>query len=479
MTDTLSALDATFLELEQQDEGALMSIGGVMVFDPLANGSVPSLRAVRASLARRLSPLPRYWQRLSSTSVQGLSWPRWVADPGFDIRDHVGHATLPEPGGDREMCEFVAELFSHPLNRTRPLWKVMLVDGLPHGRWALAQLTHHCLVDGVGSVDVLGLLLDREPHPRRRRSAAPARTATREDRAQWEAVTAHAPQPLVQAAAAGVHAVRGGLHAALHPRDAFRRSEGLAELLVRDEIIGAPQTSLNVRIGRERRFAAVRSSLVELKRIGRALGGSVNDTVLAACTSGLRELLLARGEKLPPRGLRAMVPVNVREASEQLALGNRVSSLFVELPVAEPVAGVRFERIARSVRRLKSSNLPAGAQAFLDLSDLAPPVLHAALARSAYATRLFNVTITNVPGPQEPMYAFGARMRELLPFVPLAAEHAVGVAVFSYDGKVTFGISADRASVPDLDTLVAGVALGIDELSALARTDKPNTETRS
>lgn len=443
MTDTLTALDATFLELEQQDEGALMSIGGASVFDPSAQGGAPSIEEVRERLAEGLARLPRYSERLSSTRVGGLSWPHWVRDDQFDISAHVYPATLTAPGGERELCEYVGRFFSGPLDRTRPLWEVAVVEGLEHDRWALVQKTHHCLVDGVGSVDVMQATLDREPHPS---DDAPRQQDAEEPHHLWDPLVGHSPQALVQASAAGIHAARGGVHAAMHPRDALARSRGIAELLVRDEIQGAPHTSLNVKIGRPRRFATVTSSLAELKAIGRPLGGSVNDIVLAACTSGLRELLLERGEQPPAQGLRAMVPMNVRHASEHLALGNKVSSLFVELPVAEPIARRRFERIAQATQRLKSSDVGMGVETFLDLAALAPPVLHAALARSAYATRLFNVTITNVPGPQFPLFAFGSRMRHVLPFVPLAAEHAVGIAVFSYDGEVTFGISADRES---------------------------------
>jgi diacylglycerol O-acyltransferase / wax synthase len=287
-------------------------------------------------------------------------------------------------------------------------------------------------------------------------------------------VAARAPQPLGQVTAAGVHAVRGGLHAALHPSEAWVRSRGLAELMVRDELVGAPRTSLNVPIGQGRRFAAVRAPLDELKELAHALGGSVNDAVLAACTTGFRELLLGRGEPLPGHGLRAMVPVNLRAASERLALGNKVSSLFVELPVAEPVALVRFDRIVRTTQRLKDSDIAAGTDTFIELAALAPPVLHAALARTTYATRLFNVTITNVPGPRQPMYGHGARLHEVFPVVPLAAAHAVGIAVFSYDGRLTFGLGADRASTPDLEVLARGLEQGIDELRALAESHKPD-----
>jgi diacylglycerol O-acyltransferase / wax synthase len=465
MAETLTALDATFLELEQHDAGALMSIGGVMVFDPLPDGTVPTLEAVQSSLAHRLGVLPRYSERLSQCNVGGLSWPHWVPDPSFDISNHVTRATLPSPGGGPELCEWTAELFSHPLDRARPLWRIVLLEGLADGRWALAQQTHHCLVDGVGSVDVLALMLDPKPHPRApgRSARYPAPPASR---ARLQSLSDHA-QPLTQATVAGVKAGRTVLNAAVHPREAFDRSRGLAELLVRDELVGAPHTSLNVPIGQGRRFAVVRASLAELKRIAHGLGGSVNDAVLAACTSALRDLLVQRGERLPSRGLRAMVPVNVRAAADALSLGNKVSSLFVELPVAEPLALVRFRAIAAGTQHLKSSQLGPGASAFVELAELAPPALHAALARSAYATRLFNVTITNVPGPQQPLYALGARMRELLPFVPLAAGHSVGIAVFSYDGQMTFGISADRASTPDLATLRAGIEAGIEELLEL------------
>jgi len=477
MADTLTALDATFLELEQHDAGALMSIGGAMVFDPLPGGGVPRLEEVQSSLIDSLGLLPRYSQRLSSPRVGGMSWPQWVDDPTFDIDNHVYPAALPAPGDQKELCRWMGEFFSHPLDRDRPLWQVVLVEGLAHGRWALVQKTHHCLVDGVGSVDVLQLMLDREPHPWASAVAAPRFTPD-EETTVWEPL-ARAPQPLAQATAAGVRAARAGLHTALHPADALARSRGLAELLVRDEIIGAPHTSLNVRIGRGRRIAIVRASVSELKQIGHALGGSLNDAVLAACTSGLRDLLLARGERPPPRGLRAMVPVNLRDASEKLALGNRVSSLFVELPVAEPAALVRFKQIAATTRQLKSSDLPAGADTFVDIAGLAPPILHAALARSTYATRLFNLTITNVPGPQGPLYAHGARLREVVPFVPLAARHAVGIAVFSYDGELTFGISADEATMPDLDGLAGAIREGIDELLAPLPDHHHPTKTRS
>jgi len=476
MADPLTPLDATFLELEQMDEGATMHIGGVMVFDPLPDGTVPELEAVCANLASRLTMLPRYSERLSSERTGGLTWPHWQADSQFDIRNHVHRAALPAPGGDEELCEWAGDFFSHRLDRTRPLWEMALVEGLEHGCWALATKTHHCLVDGVGSVGVAELLLDAEPSP------APndfARPETDEPDSLWRALLPQPPEAVSDLARSGARAAAAGIHAALHPRETLEKSRSLVEVIVRDELIAAPRASLNVPIGATRRFEIVRASLPELKTIGRELGGSVNDVVLAACTAGLRRLLLSRRETPPPEGLRAMVPMNVRAASEQLALGNRVSSLFVELPVAEPDPLTRLHKIAEDTRKLKASSAALGTTTMIDLAALAPPLVHTLIARSLYATRLFNLTITNVPGPRIPLYSFGVPLREIHPIVPLAAEHAVGIAIFSYNGGVVVGLGADCDSVPDLHVLAEGVQEGFTELRTLLPDESPGPSTKS
>lgn len=460
MSDLLSALDATFLELEQENDGVLMSIGGVMVFDPPAEGKTPSLREVRERVAGRLAGLPRYRQRLSSPRVGGLGWPRWVEDQHFDIAGHVSHVALPGPGGSAELCDWAADFYSHRLDRNRPLWEMVMVEGLADGRWALAHKTHHCLVDGVGSVDVAEILLDRHPTPAASTRCLTAQPATA-NQTRWRA-----PQPITQAAGASRRGAEMALRAALHPREAVARARALAGLIVYDELLAAPPSSINVPIGSSRRFAVVSVPMAELRAIRGALGGSVNDVVLAACTNGLRKLLLERSEQPPVRGLRAMVPMNTRQASERAALGNRVSSLFVELPVAAPTAHSRYRQIRAATARLKRSGAATGASTMLDLAALAPPVLHAVLARSLYVTRLFNLTITNVPGPQQPLYALGSRLREVQPVVPLAAEHAVGVAAFSYAGTMTFGVIADAASTPDIAVLACGIEEGVEQLLA-------------
>jgi WS/DGAT/MGAT family acyltransferase len=459
VSEPLSPLDATFLELEQADESAHMHIGGLLVFEPRPNGKPPRIGAVRRQLEFRLAALPRYRMRLSGPRTGGLSQLSWETDPDFDIAEHVTRAALPAPGGESELLTWAGDFWSLRLDRQRPLWEVVVLEGLADGRWAMCTKTHHALVDGVGSVDAAHLLLDTARRPRQR-VAAP--TSPEPEGAHHGFVE--------RAAATLAGGVKAGADAALHPQrllKALGQAESMVELIIRDEVQAAPPSSINVPIGLRRRFAAAEFDLDELKRIKRALGGTVNDVVLAAVSGGLRRLLVERGDEPPAGGLRAMVPVNIRDAGEQL--GNRISSLFVHLPVAEPDPERRYRLAAARAEDLKHGSQSQGSSALIKLAGLAPPVLHSVLAQALFASRLFNVTVTNVPGPQQPLYAFGSRMESILPLVPLAAEHALGVAVLSYDGRVFFGLNADRRSVPDLENLRDGIVEAMDELRALAR----------
>jgi WS/DGAT/MGAT family acyltransferase len=280
----------------------------------------------------------------------------------------------------------------------------------------------------------------------------------------------------VARASAGL--VGGTLGAARHPQraaEALKRSRALVEVIVQDELAAAPRTSLNVPIGGKRRMAVAWVPLDELKEIKRALGGTVNDVVLAIAASGLRRLLISRGEALPQQGLRAMVPVNLRAAGEELALGNRITSLFVHLPVGIEDPLERYAHQMEEAERLKSGTQALGSSTLVDLTKHAPPVIHSFLARSLFATRLFNLTITNVPGPQLTLYGLGSKLTDIWPLVPLAADHAVGLAVLSYDGRVFFALNADRDAMPDLDVLANGIEDGFAELreAALARDGHP------
>jgi WS/DGAT/MGAT family acyltransferase len=437
-----------------------MHIGAVMVFDPVPGGGAPAIEAVRELLLERLSTMPRFRQRLSTPTTGGLTWPDWVEDETFAIASHVWRAALPAPGGAAELNDWAAEFWSHRLERTKALWEMVLLEGLEDGRWALVSKTHHCMVDGVGSVDVAHLMLDATPDPPPREPTTPAVAGARVDGGGLT----HLP-------GAVLHGARAGVDAVLHPsvlRDAAGRGRALAELLLRNEVRAAPHSSLNGPIGKRRRYAHVDVPLDDLKRIKRELGGTVNDVVLAATTGGLRALLEQRGEPLPEAGLRAMVPVNVRGAAEQLALGNRITSLFVHLPVAEENPLVRYALVLEHAERLKAGDQAVAGSTLVQLAGLAPPVLHTFLAQSLFATRLFNVTVTNVPGAQFTLYAFGSPMRQVLGLVPLAAEHAVGIAILSYDGGVTFGINADHDAVPDIDVIARGIEQTLGELLELA-----------
>ena len=458
----LSSLDSTFLELEQAEEGAMMHIGGALIFEPEpGTGATPSLDALTALLEERLAVLPRFHCRLSEKRVHGLQRPAWVEDSSFDIRAHVRHATLPAPGGEAQLHDWLGDFWSHRLDRARPLWEMTLVDGLADGDWMLATKTHHALVDGVASVDVGHVLLDAE-----RRPASPAAdTHTAADSSAGGTPLPGWLSPRIPARLA-----RATIHTALHPRRLIRAGEAavaMSEVLWQDEVTPSRHSSLNVPISTSRRFASVPFALAEVKEIKGELGGTVNDVVLAVSTGALRRLLDGRGEELE-RPLRAMVPVNLR-GEDHDHLGNQVTSLFVELPIGEADILDRYERTRAAATQLKSGTAALGGSTIVLVAGAAPPLLHESIAKALFAARLFNITITNVPGPQIPLYGLGTRLTRILPLVPLFAEHAVGMAIVSYDGELVFGINADRAATPDLDVLATALRDEFAALLSLAR----------
>ncbi len=381
---------------------------------------------------------------------------------------------LPAPGGERELLDWLADFWSHRLDRSRPLWELTLLEGLADGRWALVTKTHHCLVDGMSGVDVTNLLLDATPEPAPR-PAAPDAPGAEPPRSSGPIRMAGTALRLPLSVA--LKSARAGAGAIAHPSVAgelVRRTRGVAELLVRDELIGAPATSLNVPIGGSRRFAVARADLDDLKAVKRELGGTLNDVILAAATGALRSFLQARAEPLPPRGLRAMVPVSVRGAGEAGALGNRVSSLFVDLPVAIAEPARRYARVVEVAESLKAGAQASGTESVVQVAGIAPPAFHTLAVRTMFSPRLFNLTITNVPGPPRTLYSFGAPMREILPLVPVFARHAVGIAVVSYAGGVRFGVNADAASVRDVEVLARALETSIAELQAVACASRTN-----
>ena len=365
-------------------------------------------------------------------------------------------------GGDSELHEWLADFWSHRLDRGRPLWEMTLVDGLEGGGWMLATKTHHAMVDGVGSVDIGHILLDAEANPGPRTPAEPGRGSERDTGAP------HLPGWLPPVIAARI--ARAAIDTALHPRRLKHAGEAavaMSEVLWQDEIMAARHSTLNVPISTTRRFASVAFELAEVKEIKRVLGGTINDVVLAVATGALRRLLAHRGEELD-RPLRAMVPVNLRGEDHE-SLGNQVTSLFVELPMAATETRDRYEQTRAAATELKSGTAALGGSTIVLVAGAAPPLLHESIARTLFAPRLFNLTITNVPGPQLRLYALGARMRRILPLVPLFADHTVGMAIVSYDGELVFGINADYAATPDLDVLQSAMHDEFVALLSLAR----------
>jgi len=461
MGERLTPLDTAFLELEEGDESAHMHIGWTMVFDPLPEGGTPSVDRIRDLLGKRLQMLPRFQRRLSAPRVGKFSWPSWEPDKGFDLENHVRRATLPDPQGEAELLEWLGDFYSHRLDRAHPLWQMTLLDSLEDGRWAIAAKVHHSLVDGISGASVATAILDAERSPAPAKEDVPPEPPSEDGRGETS-------RGLLSTIAGSA---RAGLEVAIHPGklgSVLSRSRSVAEVLIHDELVPAPHTSLNVRIGGTRRLAAIGVPLEDLKLIKQRLGGTVNDVVLAATGGGLRRLFEHRGDDLDMGQVRAMVPVSLRRAGELMALGNRVSSLFVELPVSEPNPLLRYHKTVAAAEELKDGDLAKGAEALVQLAGAAPPLIHGVVARLAFTPRLFNITITNVPGPQATFYALGAPLRRVVPLVPIFAGHAVGVAVVSYDGQVTFGLNADRSCVRDLDVLRTGIEDSLGELLQLA-----------
>jgi WS/DGAT/MGAT family acyltransferase len=463
VTDRLSPLDVSFLYMETPTTA--MHVGGVAVLDPPADGF--DYDRLCELISQRIGLVPRYRQKVRWVPGR-LANPVWVDDPDFDVTYHVRRSALPKPGNREQLKELVARLQSRQLDRNRPLWEIYLVEGLEDGKVAIVTKTHHAMVDGVSAVDIGTVILDLEPTPR----AVPDDDWTPQQEPGAVGLLAAAVSDLltkpsgaldtartavgdVRATAGKVAAVAGGVLAQ-------------ARVMARQ----APGTPLNVPIGEQRRFGMADTLLADYKTVRRAHGGTVNDVVLATVGGALRTWLLTRGEKVTPTTVvRAMVPVSVRADAEKGELGNRVSSYFVDLPVGEASAVMRLHQVSFAMRGHKESGSSVGADALVQLSGFAPPTIHALGARTAsvMTRRLFNLVVTNVPGPQFPLYAAGARMLSMYPVVPLAKNQAVSIGLTSYDGGVFYGLNADRDAMPDIDVLASCLEESLAELVGTTR----------
>lgn len=454
--DRLTALDSSFLEVETPT--GHMHVGWAAAFAP-ADGRRPSFDELRDHVASRLARAPRYRQKLAEVPL-GVADPVWVDDADFDPSRHIRRA----PSGD--LNAIADEVMSRPLERSRPLWELWIADRLDDGRVGVVGKVHHCMVDGVAAVELAALLLDPTPEPPPagadgwRADARPGglrllvegaldRAADAVRVGRWTAGLARHPQRTAELLGTGARVLR-----------AARRS-----------LPPAPDTPLNEPISQRRHNAWARRSLEDLRRVRRRHSATVNDVVLAAVTGGLRRFLIRAGTE--PMPLKAMVPVNVRADGAAAELGNRISFAFARLPCDEPDPVVRLRRIQEQMAELKQGGEPAGAGALMDAVEYAPRTLQQAISRMAASPRMFNLVVSNIPGPQQPLYMLGCRLDEAYPVVPLSDRHALSAGMTTVGGQACFGVYVDPAVLPDADGLAAAIVESVDELQERAPLPEP------
>jgi len=457
--DRLSPLDASFLHIE--DHVSHMHIASVAIFE----GPPPPYGDIVDMVDAKLDLVPRYRQKVRFVPFE-LGRPVWVDDPHFNIEYHLRHTALPAPGGESELRKLVGRVMAQQLDRSRPLWEIWVVEGLEDGRWAMLSKTHHALVDGVAGTDLLAVVMDLSPDPTRpERSAWVPRAMPSGLELMVDALEniARSPYEQLRAARAQTRVVRRMAGYALEVVGGLFALSGLVRPM--------PLSSLNGPLGPHRRYAWATTSVDDIKRVRRGLGGTFNDVVLAAITNGFRELLLSRDEDVE-RVVRTLVPVSVRprDASGK-AVGdgtfeNKVSAMFAELPVDIEDPVLRLHTISAQMKDLKHSKQAVAGEALTSMSGFAPPMLLALGMRLATRAgqRNVNTVTTNVPGPQFPLYAAGRRMIRAFPYVPLGGQIRLGIAIFSYDGEVNFGITGDYDTTEDIDVLSGGIEDGMTQL---------------
>jgi WS/DGAT/MGAT family acyltransferase len=456
--DRLTALDSTFLHLEDHS-AAHMHVASVMVFD----GTAPTLPELVEHVEGRLHLVPRYRQRLAYVPL-GQGRPIWTDDPHFNPYYHIRHTALPKPADDAALKRLAGRVFSQRLDRSKPLWEIWLVQTMAGGRFALIAKTHHALVDGISGVDITTVLFDtaREPAP-----VAPA--------APWSAKPLPGQAKLLGEALIERSTVPGemarGARALLRtPRRAVAQvKDGLASIGA-TTLAGinapAPPSRFNVEIGPHRRYTFIDADLGRFKAIKDSLGGTLNDVVLASVALALGRYLRRHGDDTEGVVLKAMVPVSVRSKEQRGALGNQVAAMWAPLPVGVENPAECLGKIATAMDDLKRSGQAVGAQVLTNLAGFAPPTILSQAARLQARQPFFNLVVTNVPGPQFPLYLLGRRLQVLYPVVPLAQRQALGIAVMSYDGHLGFGLLGDYDALPDLEALAQDLKWAI---AALAR----------
>ena len=461
--DRLGAIDATYLAIE--DARTPLHVASIGIFEKGnlcdQDGGI-RLDEVRARISARLDLLPRLRQRVVDVPF-GINRPVWIDDEHFDVANHVEAMGLPAPHDEAALIALAEDLVVQPLPRDRPLWHVWFVTGLAGDRVALIERAHHAMVDGVSGVDVSLVLLDTSPDAPAERAATwqPCPSPSLSDLL----LSGLADRVTVPTEAAG----RAAAAALTRPLDVARGVGRFAGALgaLRREGVRAPVSSLNREVGGRRNLAFVRQRLEDVRAAGAPVGATVNDVVLTAVAGGLRELFLGRGEPLPADlRLKVLVPVSVRATEESMALGNRVGGLVVPLPVGIGDPHERLLAVTAMTKTLKRSNEAAAADLLLQAADLLPPSIVGLLQRGVHHQPVVNLVVTNIPGPNFPLYAMGGRMLEAFPVVPLAGNMPLEVAVLSYDGALNMCVTSDATTCPDAAAFVHGVEHGFELLGA-------------
>jgi diacylglycerol O-acyltransferase / wax synthase len=462
--DRLTPVDAAFLH--QEGPVSHMHIGGVTLIE----GPPPKMEEFLEQIRMRLHLVPRYRQKLAYTALDS-GRPVWIDDPSFNLEYHIRHTALPAPGRWQQMQDLTARIFSQQLDRSKPLWEMWLIEGLEDDRFALITKTHHSLIDGIAGVDLATVLFDLSPDP------PPVTNSGRPWQPHPEPGTAHlVAAGLIGAVRAGVALAEGAIDAVAHPERALARAreaaEGVGEI-VWAGLNPAPQTPLNVPIGPHRRFVGVTARLEDFKFVKDAFGGTVNDVVLAVVAGALRSFLISRGRRTEGVELRALVPVSVRTEGERLGVGNRLVVMRGPLPVyiADPLNRLRF--VSQAMDGLKESKQALGAEVIAGAQNFAPPTILAQASRLNFSTRLFNLIVTNVPGPQFPLYVLGREMLQAIPVAFLPENHALAIAIMSYNGQMNFGLLGDFDALPDIDAIGEDIAEELANLVSLARRTVP------
>ena len=469
--DRLTSIDASFLA--QEGPESHMHIGGVLLFE----GPPPEFADLLDHIRGRLHLVPRYRQKLATPPLD-TGRPLWIDDPNFNLEYHVRHAALPPPGTEDYLLQLAARIASQQLDRAKPLWECWLVEGMSDDRFALIMKTHHSLVDGISGVDLATVLFDLAPDP----------PPPDQQLEPWRAAPEPSPAELVVAGVRGfvntsAEIAARTISAATRPNRTLAAvrdvAEGVGEI-VWAGLNPAPETPLNVPIGPHRRFDIVRQELADYKLVKDSLGGTVNDVLLTVVSGALARWLRSRGIRTEGLELRALVPVSVRTKDERGHLGNKLTVMRAPLPVyiSDPVARLRF--VKQAMDGLKESKQAVGAATLASVNNLAPPTILAQASRLNFSTRLFNLLVTNVPGPQLPLYVLGRQLIDVFPIAFLPRNHALAIAIMSYDGRIGYGLLGDYDALPDIDLIAEGIDEVLAELlEAARRKGKPGTRSKA